>query len=148
VTPFKAQTQLKAFGSFTLPRDFVVSAVFQDISGPPITASYAASNAEIVPSLGRNLAACGTRPVCTNTVTVPLIVPQTLFDDWMSRLDVRVAKRVRLTDKVRLQANINIYNVFNGSAVRILNTTYGSQWRQPSLIEDGRMVQFNGTLTF
>lgn len=82
-----------------------MSVVFQDISGPPITANYAASSADIAPSLGRNLSG-GTR-----SMPVPLIVPQKMFDQWMSRLDVRLARRVQLTSKVRLQANIIIYNV-------------------------------------
>ena len=77
VTPFEGQTQFKGFVTYPLPHDFVVSAVFQNISGPTITANYAASNAEIAPSLGRNLAACGAQVVCTSRATVPLIVPQT-----------------------------------------------------------------------
>ena len=60
VTPFRGQTQLKAFGSYTFPKDFLVSLIFQNISGPPVSASYAAPNAIIAPSLGRNLA--GRRP--------------------------------------------------------------------------------------
>jgi hypothetical protein len=126
----------------------VVSAVFQNISGPTITATYAASNNEIVPSLGRNLAACGTRVVCTSTAQVPLIAPQTMFDDRLSRLDLRIAKRFAITQRVRLQGNFNIYNVFNGSATSTLNTTYGPLWLQPSLLQDGRMLQFSGLLTF
>ena len=47
VTPFKGQTQLKGFMTYPLPWDFVVSAVFQNISGPTITANYAATNAQI-----------------------------------------------------------------------------------------------------
>ena len=148
VTPFKGQTQLKGFTTVPLPHDFVVSAVFQNISGPTVTASYAASNGEIAPSLGRNLAACGTRVVCTNTATVPLIVPQTMFDGRLSRLDLRIAKRFALTQRSRLQANFNIYNVFNGSASSTLNTTYGPLWLQPSLLQDGRMVQFSALVTF
>jgi Carboxypeptidase regulatory-like domain len=148
VTPFKGQTQFKGFMTIPLPHDFVVSAVFQNISGPTITASYAASNTAIAPSLGRNLAACGTRAVCTSTATIPLIVPQTLFDDRLSRLDLRVAKRIAVTQKVRLQANFNIYNLFNGSASSTLNTNYGPLWLQPSLLQDGRMVQFSANLTF
>jgi Carboxypeptidase regulatory-like domain len=148
VTPFTGQTQLKGFTTVPLPHDFVVSAVFQNISGPTVTASYAASNAEIAPSLNRNLAACGTRVVCTSTATVPLIVPQTMFDDRLSRLDLRVAKRIAVTPRVRLQANFNIYNVFNGSASSTLNTSYGPLWLQPSLLQDGRMLQFSGMLTF
>jgi hypothetical protein len=148
VTPFKGQTQLKAFGSYPLPKDFGVSFVFQNISGPTITAAYAAPTSIIAPSLGRNLAACGTRVVCTQTASVPLIVPQTLFEDRYSRLDVRVTKRLQLTQRVRLTGNFNVYNVFNGSAIQLENLNYGPLWLQPSLIEDGRMVQFSGTLTF
>ena len=58
VTPFRGQTQLKGFLTYPLPYDFIVSAVFQNISGPTIVANYAASNAEIAPSLNRSLAAC------------------------------------------------------------------------------------------
>ncbi len=58
VTPFEGQTQFKGFLTYPLPWDMIVSAVFQNISGPTITANYAATNAQIRPSLGRDLAAC------------------------------------------------------------------------------------------
>jgi hypothetical protein len=148
VTPFSGQTQLKAFVTYPLPYDFVVSAVFQNIAGPTIVASYSATNAEIFQSLGRNLAACRGAAVCTATATIPLIVPQTMFDDRLSRLDVRLAKRIALTQRLRLQANVNVYNVFNGSASSTLNTNYGPLWLQPSLLQDGRMLQFSATMTF
>ena len=148
VTPFKGQTQLKGFLTYPLPWDVLVSAVFQNISGPTITANYAASNAQIRPSLGRDLAACRGAATCTATATVPLIAPQTMYDDRLTRLDLRIAKRIPVTDRMRIQANFNIYNVFNGSASSVLNTNYGPLWLQPSLLQDGRMVQFSGTLTF
>jgi hypothetical protein len=148
VTPFRGQTQVKGFLTYPLPWDVLVSAVFQNISGPTITANYAASNAQIRPSLGRDLAACRGAAVCTATATVPLIAPQTMFDDRLTRLDLRIAKRLALTDRMRLQANFNIYNVFNGSASSVLNVNYGPLWMQPSLLQDGRMVQFSGSLTF
>jgi hypothetical protein len=148
VTPFRGQTQLKAFMTYPLPYDFILSAVFQNISGPTIVASYNATNAEIAPSLGRNLAACRGAAVCNATAAVPLIVPQTMFDDRLSRLDLRLAKRVALTKTMHLQGNFNIYNVFNGSASSTLNTNYGPLWLQPSLLQDGRMVQFSANLSF
>jgi hypothetical protein len=148
VTPFRGQTQLKGFLTYPLPWDVLVSAVFQNISGPAITANYAASNAQIRPSLGRDLAACRGAAVCTATATVPLIAPQTMFDDRLTRLDLRIAKRLSLTERMRLQANFNIYNVFNGSASSVLNVNYGPSWLQPSLLQDGRMVQFSASLTF
>jgi hypothetical protein len=148
VTPFGGQSQLKAFMTLPLPYDFAFSAIFQNISGPTITANYTATNAEIFTSLGRNLAACRGAAVCTSTATIPLIVPQTMFDDRLSRLDLRVAKKIAITPRVRLQGNFNIYNLFNGSASSTLNTNYGPLWLQPSLLQDGRMVQFSASLTY
>jgi hypothetical protein len=148
VTPFSGQTQYKGFLTYPLPWDMIVSAVFQNISGPTITANYAASNAQIRPSLGRDLAACRGAASCAATATVPLVAPQTMYDDRLTRLDLRIAKRVELSTRMRLQANFNIYNVFNGSASSVLNVNYGPLWLQPSLLQDGRMVQFSGSLTF
>ena len=95
VTPFKGQTQFKGFLTYPLPWDLMVSAVFQNISGPTITANYAAPNAQIRPSLGRDLAACR-GAACSATATVPLIAPQTMFDDRLTRLDLRFGKRFAL----------------------------------------------------
>jgi len=125
-----------------------VSAIWQNISGPTITASYAAANSQIAPSLGRNLAACRGAAVCTATATVPLIAPQTMFDGRLTRLDLRLAKRFSLSDRMKLQGNVNVYNLFNGSASSTLNTNYGPLWLQPSLLQDGRMFQFSASLTF
>ena len=146
--PYRGQTQVKAFGSYTFPKDIVVSAIFQNISGPPITSSYAAPNSVIAPSLGRSLAACGTRNPCTNTASVPLMVPQSQFEDRYTRLDLRVTKRIQLSSRVRLTGNFNVYNLLNGSAILVENLNYGPLWLQPSLIEDGRMIQFSANVTF
>jgi hypothetical protein len=148
VTPFSGQTQFKGFLTYPLPWDMIVSAVFQNISGPTITANYAATNAQIRPSLGRDLAACRGAATCTATATVPLIAPQTMYDDRLTRLDLRLGKRMALSDRMRLQANVNLYNVFNGSASSTLNTNYGPLWLQPSLLQDGRLLQFSASLTF
>ena len=48
----------------------------------------------------------------------------------MTRLDLRLAKRIRLSSRVGLQGNFNIYNVFNGAAVNVLNTNYGPRWQR------------------
>ncbi len=71
-----------------------------------------------------------------------------MFDDRLSRLDLRFAKRFASDTTGAPAGNFNIYNVFNGSASSTLNTNYGPLWLQPSLLQDGRMVQFSGLLTF
>jgi hypothetical protein len=144
VTPFKAQTQVKVFGSYPLPGAFVVSGTFQNIPGIPIAANYAATNAQIAPSLGRDLAA-GVR----GTATVPLIAPQRLFEDRRMQLDLRVSKLVKIGSKIRLQANFDVYNALNASTILGINPTYGSAaWRRPTAILDARLIEFGGQLTF
>ena len=69
-------------------------------------------------------------------------------DDRLTRLDLRLAKRFSLSNTMKLQGNVNIYNMFNGSASSTLNTNYGPLWLQPSLLQDGRMLQFSASLTF
>jgi hypothetical protein len=148
VTPFRGQTQLKLNGSYPLPGAFVVSGILQNTSGPVVIAQYAASNAEIAPSLGRNLAACGVRIPCTATATVPLVVPGTQFDHRFTRLDLRLTKLVKVGSRASLQGNVDVYNVFNGAGVIQINNAYGSQWRQPTELEDPRILQFSVQLSY
>ena len=108
-----------------------MSGTLQNVAGPEIQANYPAPNAAIVSSLGRNLSACGTRVPCTATATVPLIKPQTRFEDRRTQVDVRLSKLLRIGPKVRVQANLDVYNVLNSSSILGINTTYGSQWRRP-----------------
>src|SRR5262249_49939978 len=55
VPPWSAGTQIKLNGLYPLPWDTEVSAVFQNLPGIPISANYVATNAQVAPSLGRNL---------------------------------------------------------------------------------------------
>lgn len=156
VRPFKAQTQIKLNASYPLAAGIVVSAIFRNESALrtaaggetlSIEANYAARNAEILPSLGRNLSACGTRVPCTATATVPLVAPYQLFEDRLNQLDMRLTKIFNL-GRGRLQANVDVYNALNAAPVTSVNTTYGSRWLLPAQILEGRMIQLSGNLTF
>jgi hypothetical protein len=148
VLGFTHTAQIKFNGNIPLPGNFVVSGVFQSLPGSTITASWAAPNAAIAPSLGRNLAACGGRTPCTSNATVPLVAPNTLFDPRVSRLDLRLAKQMRVTQAKRLQVNFDVFNVFNRSYVLGQNNTFGNTWQKPSQTMDGLMVQFSANLSF
>jgi len=154
-SPFRAQTQVKVFGSYPLPLQFVVSGTLQNQSGPEILATWTAPNAAIAPSLGRNLASCGTAAVCNGTAQVPLVAPQTMFEARRTQLDLRLSKLFRIGSQLRLQANLDVYNALNASSLLGINNNFGAQWRFPvtSLatgagVLDGRLVQFSGLLTF
>jgi hypothetical protein len=142
VTNWKANTQVKLNWSYPLPADFVVSGTFQNVPGINYTASYTATTAQIRPSLGRDLSG-GTR-----TANVPLVAPQTLYEERLTQIDLRVAKNFRLGPKYRLQANLDAFNLFNSSTILDVNSTFGSTWRQPRAILDGRLVQVSAKLDF
>jgi hypothetical protein len=142
VTPFKAQTQFKVNGVVPLPKDIVVAFAYQNDSGPTFNATWTAPASAVV-GLGRPLAGGA-----TSVPGVPLVAPQTLFAPRISRLDVRAGKVIKLTGKIKVQANVDAYNLFNVSSVRSLTSTYGANWQKPTQILDPRIVQFSGTLNF
>jgi hypothetical protein len=148
--PWLAQTQFKLFGSYPLPGDFVVSGIFRNEAGLrtasggqslSVEANWAVPNAQVVPTLGRNLAG-GAR-----SVTVPLVAPYTLFEPRLNQLDLRLTKNVQVGG-ARLQANVDLYNALNANPVVGTTVTYGPRWQQPTQILEGRLIQLSGQLTF
>jgi hypothetical protein len=135
-------TQFKVSGTYQIPWDINAGWTYQNLPGIPIYATYVATNAEILPSLGRNLAA-GVR----GTATIDLIEPQTAFEDRITQLDIRLAKIFRL-GRTRLQGMFDIYNVLNASPVLAINSRYGTDWLRPTQILDARMVKFGAQLEF
>jgi hypothetical protein len=141
-TPLRGLAMVKLNGSVPLPKGFAASAIYQDQAGPPREAIYAATNAEIAPSLGRDLAG-GAR-----TVNIPLLMPNRVFEARIRRLDLRVTKSVQLPKSARLQLNLDAYNALNSSAIQSINTTYGISWLKPTQILDPRIFQVSCQLVF
>jgi len=146
-TPWGANAQLKANGSYPLPGDFAVSGTLQNVAGPMITANYTVPNALIAPSLGRDLAACGGRTPCTASLAVPLVAPQSMFEPRRTQLDMRLTKFVRLS-RGQLQLNLDVYNTLNASNVVTLNTNYGPSWLQPTSFLTGRLYEIGAQWSF
>ena len=164
--PWAAQTQVKLSGSYPLPWDSTISAVFQNLpgmhtnqtvistqlttvpTGAVISAPRVYTNAEIFPSLGRNLSECPT-PIgpCTATRTVGLVEPFTLRENRLSQLDLRFIKRVRVQG-VRLQGMLDIYNVFNANTILLVNANYGPQFLLPTEVLPGRLFKVGMQLDF
>jgi hypothetical protein len=142
VTPIKGLAMVKVNASIPMPKDFVASAIYQDQAGPPLEAIYAATNAEIAPSLGRNLAG-GAR-----SVNIPILLPYTMYEGRIRRLDLRLTKNFNLPRKARLQANLDAYNALNSSAIQAINTAYGPNWLSPTQILDPRLLQVSVQLSF
>ena len=140
--PFK--TQVKVLGVYPLPVwGLQAAATFQSLPGPEITASYAAPNSAIAPSLGRNLSAGATA-----TATVPLVSPGTLYGDRLNQIDFRATRSFALGAGRRLQANVDVYNLANASPVLTLNNTFGPAWQRPLQILHARMLKFSAQVEF
>jgi hypothetical protein len=145
VTPFKGQTQFKLNGVVPIKYAFAFAFAWQNLSGPSYGANYAASNAEIAPSLGRNLS--GGRTGLDQNTAIRLVAPKTLFEDRVSRLDLRFSKSFKF-QRYAIQLNLDAYNALNSNAIRAVNSNFGTAWRTPLQILDPRLVQVGGQLSF
>jgi hypothetical protein len=137
------QSQVKLIGSYPLPWGLAASAAFQSVPGPQIVASYVALNAQVAPSLGRNLSAGANA-----TATVQLIEPGTMYGDRVNQLDTRVTRTFRFSGNRRAQAQLDLYNLLNVGPTINLNTRYGPAWLSPTAVPPGRMLKFGVQLDF
>ena len=143
VDPPLWQPQVKFSGSYPLPWwALQLSGVFQSLPGIPISASYVATNAEVKPTLGRDLSG-GTTTVTINNV----IQPGTVFEGRLYQTDLRVIRNFQF-GRIRLQGMFDAYNMFNNAAILSINTRYGPQYRRPTNILDARILKFGAQLNF
>ena len=160
VQPFLAQ--YKFHGAYPLPWwGIQASATYQNLPGAPISMTYVPTNAEIAPSLGRNLAACGAADPCSAVYTtiqpgvtiggtptpILLVAPNTVFEDRLSQLDLRLTKILRF-GRTRVQGMFDIYNIFNAAAVLTTIGAYGPAFLRPAGVMGGRTFKFGAQLDF
>ncbi len=137
-------TQVRGLASYVIPTGGIqVAATFQSKPGALLAANYAVPNADVVPSLGRNLSGNATN------VTVNLIPPGTMYGDRINQFDLRVAKTLMIS-RTRTQLSLDVYNVLNSSAVLTYNNTFvpGGSWLQPLTIVTPRLFRLTAELTF
>ena len=136
-----ANLQIKFNAIVPLPGGFATSATFQNLTGDEIQANYTATSAQIRPSLGRPLSGG------VSNVSIPLIAPGTEFENRRTQVDLRLTRTFRV-GQTRLEANAELYNIFNANSVFAPNPAYGPSWLQPASVVPGRMLQLGGKLTF
>jgi hypothetical protein len=119
-----------------------VSGAFQSLPGAEILTTYEATNAEIVPTLRRNLSAGATA-----TVSLPITKPGTMYARRWNQLDVRASKIFRVGD-VRMLGNFDMFNVFNSDGVLSVNDRYGPLWQRPTGLIAPRLVRLGLQVDF
>jgi hypothetical protein len=120
----------------------VTSATYRDFPGTQITGTYLATNAEIAPSLGRNLS-----NGVNGTVNVELIQPGTMYGPHARQLDTRLSKRFQIGRR-RIVANLDIFNLFNKTGTDTITLQYGPNWQRPTLLQQGRYFKLSGQFDF
>ena len=144
-------TFVKGYGSYTIPKvDVQISGTYQTKPGPLVLALYTATNAEVVPSLGRSLA--GAAP----TTDVHLLAPGPytttnggsgqVHGERLHQVDFRFSKLLQFGG-TRARANVDLYNALNSSAVLLQNDTFGD-WQRPTEILIARFVKFSVQFDF
>ena len=146
--------QIKFSGSYPLPYGFELSAVFQHLAADDIQANVTFTNAQIFPSLGRNLSGCAAAlpfdPTCPATVGINVLDPNQNYEDRFNQLDIRVAKTLEFGRGTRARLTLDVYNAMNGAPILSRNNTYGLTgvgYDTPLVILGARMLklgaQFN-----
>jgi hypothetical protein len=134
-------TQVKLLGTYSVSRiGMQFAATFQSSPGPQILANYLATNANVLPSLGRPLS--GSAP----NVTVNLVAPGSMYGDRANQLDLRATKTFRFGAR-RLNLNLDVYNALNASPVVLQNNNFAA-WQTPQRIMDGRLFKVSAQVDF
>jgi carboxypeptidase family protein len=136
-------TQVKLNGAYTIPRaDVLVSATYQSIPGPVIQANYVVTErAPGVPLVG------------SPTATVALLPTTGVggfgaeYGERLNQIDLRVGKLLR-AGRIRSTVNVDVFNVFNGSAVTAENPSFPAAFRRPTQIMLARFVKIGAQLDF
>jgi Carboxypeptidase regulatory-like domain len=144
-------TRYTGLGSYTLPKvDVLLSGTFRSDKGGQLAANWAASNAIIAASLGRNLSNNGVN------ATVNLIEPGTLYGDRVNEVDVRLAKILKF-GRTRTNVGFDIYNILNSAAVLSYNQAFipvgsasnpAGQWLVPTGVIQPRFWKFSAQIDF
>ncbi len=140
--PLGALTQFKLNGAYPLPLGFQISGNLQNLGGAQNTATNTFTNAQVAPALGRNLAAGA-----AGTATFAVLKPQSKFENRLTQLDLRFTKSVKV-QRLRVQAQFDVYNLFNVDTVLAANGTFGASWLRPTTVIGPRMMKLGAVVDF
>jgi hypothetical protein len=147
--PWSAGTEVKLNVVYPLPWwGIQTAATFRNGAGLVQQASFVATNAEIAPSLGRNLSSCAssTGP-CNATATIQLVEPETQYENRGTQIDFRLSKIFHFGPR-RLQANLDAYNLTNAADVLAVQNRYGPQWLRAINVLASRMFKVSAQFDF
>jgi hypothetical protein len=134
-------TRATALGSYTIPKvDVQISGTLRSDPGGRLQANYTASRAQT--TLNRDFSGLGSQ-----TITVNLIEPGTLYGERVNQIDMRFAKILRF-GRSRTTVGVDLYNLMNSNAVLTYNQTFTTTWLRPNSVLQARFVKISANLDF
>jgi len=127
--------QLHAGLSYQLPGRIEIAGSLRENSGLPQSRTYVVTQA-IVPGLTQ---------VTQNVLAAPL---GAFRYPWQNLLDLRFSRVFKFRERIGLEPIVDLFNVFNSSAVTSAVTTIGPSLLKPSQIDMGRLLRLGGRITF
>jgi hypothetical protein len=132
---------VKFLGSYEIPKiDVIISGALQSVAGPQVIGNFVATNAAVMPSLGRPLAGGAAN------MTVNVLPPGAMYGDRRNQFDLRLGKVLRF-GRTRTKVNLDINNVFNANPVLTENPSF-AVFRQPASILPARIARVGVQIDF
>jgi hypothetical protein len=137
-------TRVTGLAAYTVPKvDVLISGTFRSEQGAPLAANYTVSSAEAARTLNRPLS--GSVP----SISVNLLEPGARWGERVNNVDVRLAKVLRV-GRTRTNVGVDIYNLFNSSAVLTYNQAFnvGGSWLVPNSVVLARFAKVSASIDF
>ena len=142
-------TRVTALASYTIPKvDVQISGTLRSDPGSQLAANYTVANAAT--TLGRAFNGLGSQ-----TITVNLVEPGTLYGDRVNQVDMRFAKVLRF-GRTRATVGFDLYNLANSATPLTYNQTFivpdpanaASKWLRPTSVLQARFVKIGAQIDF
>ncbi len=127
--------QVRAGASYFLPWGFVLASSVRENSGLPQARTYNVTQS-IVPGLTQ--VTQGVRVAASGTYRY----------SWQNLVDIRLSKKFKFRERLEVEPILDVFNVFNSSAVTSAVTTIGASLLTPSQIDFGRLLRVGGRVNF
>jgi hypothetical protein len=138
--PWRGQAQVKLQYAQPIWYDFRVAVAYQNNPGLAQAATRSYTNAEIFPSLGRNLST-------SSVAVVSLMAPNTIFEPRYNQFDVRLSRRFQV-GRLRFEPRADVYNLFNSVTALGSISGYGTSWLRPTDALGARLAKFGVQVDF
>ena len=136
---FDQTYQLRAGFSYLLPGKVQFSGSLRENSGLPQTRTFTVtqgSGPSQVPGLTQV------------TQGINVSAPGAYRYPWQNLLDLRFSRVFKFRERIGIEPILDLFNVFNSSAVTSAVTTIGPSLNRPSNIDMGRLLRLGGRITF